>query len=62
MMNDTFDARGDGLQVLWEDGERVVCRALWQHSDSGSGTVLTAVLAAEHPPPAASIALLTNLD
>ncbi len=45
-----FDADGDSnLQVLWEDGERVVCRR-WRDSADGDRNAVLAVLpAAEHP-------------
>src|SRR6266404_7154413 len=42
----------DGLQVLWEDGERVLCRG-WRVGADGNRTAVLAVLpAVEHPPPA----------
>src|SRR5690349_3088677 len=47
-----FGARGDSrLQVLWEDGERLFCRAE-SHADNRAA-VLVVVPAAEHPTPAA---------
>ena len=48
-----FGADGDGdFQVLWEDGERVFCRA-WREDADGRKHVVLAVLAAvEHPTPA----------
>jgi PAS domain S-box-containing protein len=51
MMSDTFDGGGDGLQVLWEDGERVLCRGLRRRPDGECSAVLAVVPAAEHPPP-----------
>ncbi|QEX19501.1 signal transduction histidine kinase [Hypericibacter terrae] len=40
------------LQVLGEDGERVLCRA-WREADQGDGTTVLAVVpASEHPTPA----------
>ncbi|CAE6759899.1 Serine/threonine-protein kinase PknD [Paraburkholderia aspalathi] len=47
---------GSGLQILWEDGERVFCR--WQPRDGGD-SVLVARIAAEHPSPA-SLARLAH--
>jgi len=45
-----FGADGDGsLQVLWEDGDRVFCRAWRQGGNGASEVVLTVVPAAEHP-------------
>ena len=42
----------DDLQVLWEDGERVLCRG-WRLGADGNRTAVLAVLpAVEHPPPA----------
>jgi len=39
------------LQVLGEDGERVLCRA-WRETDPGHGTAILAVVpASEHPTP-----------
>ncbi len=48
-----FGAEGDGgLQLLWEDGERVFCRG-WRPGAEGKRSAVLAVLpAAEHPPPA----------
>jgi PAS domain S-box-containing protein len=47
-----FGAGGDtSLQVLWEDGERVFCRAE-SHADGHRAAVLAVVPAAEHPTPA----------
>jgi hypothetical protein len=40
-----------GLQVLWEDGERVLCRGE-NHTDGNGPTVLAVLPAAEHPTPA----------
>src|SRR5258706_8926873 len=48
-----FGAGGDrGLQVLWEDGERVFCRGWRLGADGNRGAVLAVLPAAEHPPPA----------
>jgi PAS domain S-box-containing protein len=41
-----------GLQVLWEDGERVLCRGE-NHTDGNGPTVLAVLPAAEHPTRAA---------
>jgi PAS domain S-box-containing protein len=47
-----FGAGGDSsLQVLWEDGERVFCRAK-SHADGDPAAVLVVLPAAEHPTPA----------
>ena len=47
-----FGAQGkDGLQVLWEDGERVFCRG-WRADGDGRGSVLAVLPAAEGPHPA----------
>jgi PAS domain S-box-containing protein len=55
-----FGAEGDdGLQVLWEDGERVFCRGWRLGADGNRGTVLAVLPAAEHPPPA-SLARLAH--
>src|SRR5215831_6722566 len=44
--------RDGGLQVLWQDGERLFCRG-WRLGGDGKGsTVLAALPAAEYPPPA----------
>jgi PAS domain S-box-containing protein len=40
-----------GLQVLWEDGERVFCRGE-RYADGHRGAVLAVLPAAEHPTPA----------
>jgi hypothetical protein len=47
-----FGADGDsGLSVLWEDGERVFCRA-WRAADDGDlSAVLAVVPALGHPTP-----------
>ena len=47
-----FDAGVDSsFQVLWEDGDRVFCRA-WRRGPDGDRDVVLAVLpAAEHPTP-----------
>ena len=48
-----FRAQGeDGLQVVWEDGDRVFCRGWREDSDGGRGTFLAVLPAAERPPPA----------
>ena len=47
----------DGLQFLWDDGERVVCRGRRLSTDGSGYSVLMAVPAAEHP----SIASLERL-
>jgi PAS domain S-box-containing protein len=48
-----FSAEGDdGLQVLWEDGERVFCRGWRQGADGNRGAALAVLPAAEHPSPA----------
>ncbi len=45
-----FGALGDsGFQVLWEDGERTLCRTGWPMADGGQSTVLVAQPTAEHP-------------
>ena len=47
-----FGDDGDrGLQVLWEDGERVFCRDE-SHTDGDRAAVLAVLPAAEHPAPA----------
>ncbi|HEX4173881.1 MAG TPA: hypothetical protein VHY82_15540, partial [Acetobacteraceae bacterium] len=40
------------LQVLWEDGERVVCRGWRLHPDGNRSSVLVVRPAVEHPAPA----------
>src|SRR5882672_9630083 len=40
-----------GLQVLWEDGDRVFCRGE-SHADGNRAAVLAVLPAAEHPTPA----------
>jgi PAS domain S-box-containing protein len=48
-----FGAEGDSdLQVVWEDGERVVCRGWCLGADGKRITVLAVLPAAEHPPAA----------
>ena len=48
-----FRAQGeDGLQVVWEDGDRVFCRGWREDSDGRRGSFLAVVPAAERPPPA----------
>ena len=55
-----FGARGkDGLQVLWEDGDRVFCRGWREDSDGSRGSVLVVLPAAERPLPA-SLARLAH--
>ncbi|WP_414718643.1 trifunctional serine/threonine-protein kinase/ATP-binding protein/sensor histidine kinase [Trinickia sp.] len=45
-----FAALGDsGFQVLWEDGERALCRTGWRMADGGRSAVLAAQPTAEHP-------------
>src|ERR1700737_3655065 len=45
------DAGGEGLEVVWEDDERVFCRG-WRGGAGGDGNAVLAVRpAAEHPPP-----------
>jgi serine/threonine protein kinase len=45
-------AEGDGgLQVLWEDGERIFCRARDEADDGNCTAVLAVVPASEHPTP-----------
>ena len=39
----------DGLEVLWEDGERVLCRGWRAEGDGGRTAVLAVLPAAEHP-------------
>ena len=57
-----FGAQGeDGLQILWEDGERVFCRGWRADGDGGRSAVLVALPAAEHPSPSASNASPTNM-
>ncbi len=47
-----FSAQGeDGLQILWEDGERIFCRGWRADGDGGRSAVLLALPAAEHPSP-----------
>ena len=43
----------DSCQVLWEDGERVLCRGWRADGDGGRSAALAVLLAAERPPPAA---------
>src|SRR3984957_8261668 len=47
------------LQVLWEDGERVVCRGWRQRADGHRLAVLAVLPSAEHPQPA-SLARLAH--
>ena len=54
-MNPSFRFGADGvrdLQVAWEDGERVFCRAWRVGIDGSRGSVLVALPAEDHPPPA----------
>jgi PAS domain S-box-containing protein len=45
-----FGALGDsGFQVLWEDGERALCRTRWPMADGGQRAVLVVRPTAEHP-------------
>jgi serine/threonine protein kinase len=44
--------RGSGLAFLWEDDERVVCRAWRRDADGGRRAVLAVFHALEHPSPA----------
>jgi predicted ATPase/signal transduction histidine kinase/GAF domain-containing protein len=47
-----FGSEGqDGLQVLWEDGERVFCRGWRREADGSRRAVLAVLPAAEQPPP-----------
>ncbi len=46
-------AEGDhGLQILWEDGERVFCRGWHLGADGNRSAVLVVLPATQHPPPA----------
>ena len=57
---DLLKTDGDGgLQVLWEDGERVFCRGWRLGADGNRRAVLAVLPAAEHPSPA-SLARLTH--
>ncbi len=48
----SFGALEDhGLQVLWEDGDRVFCRGWRLTADGRRGSVLVVRHAAEHPSP-----------
>jgi serine/threonine protein kinase len=50
---DRFGADGDsGPQVLWEDGDRVLCRGWRQSANGERDMVLIMLPAAEHPTPA----------
>ena len=45
-----FGVLGDSrFQVLWEDGERALCRTGWPMADGGRSAVLVAQSTAEHP-------------
>jgi PAS domain S-box-containing protein len=47
-----FDAdENRGLQVLWQDGDRIFCRAHRQNADGNRDTVLAVLPATEHAPP-----------
>jgi PAS domain S-box-containing protein len=53
-------AEGDeGLQVLWEDGERVFCRGWRLGTDGNRSAVLAVFPPTEHPPPS-SVARLAH--
>jgi serine/threonine protein kinase len=39
------------FQVLWEDGDRILCRSWRRGADGNRGAVLTVLPAAEHPAP-----------
>src|SRR6516165_4998848 len=55
-----FDAGvGSDLQVFWEDGERIFCRARRDGADGDCNSVLAILLAVEHPTPD-SLKRLTN--
>ena len=43
---------GDGLKLLWEDGERAFCRGWRLGADGDRSVVLVVLPAADHPPPA----------
>src|SRR5277367_1742075 len=43
----------ENLQILWEDGERAICRGSRGGTDGDRSTVLLVVLVAERPPPSA---------
>jgi PAS domain S-box-containing protein len=50
MSSSWFDAEGDsGLQILWEDGDRVFCRGWRDGIDGNRNTVLVVFPAAERP-------------
>ena len=52
----------DSCQALWEDGDRVFRRG-WRLGDDGKrSAVLVVTPAVEHPSPAHSIALPTNMN
>ena len=47
-----YGTDGDhGLEVLWQDGERVICRAWRNGADGGRHSVLAVLPAAEQPTP-----------
>jgi hypothetical protein len=47
-----FGAQGEnGLEALWEDGDRVFCRGRRRSADGDGDAVLAVVLPAEHPTP-----------
>ncbi len=48
-----FGADGENgcQEVLWEDGDRTLCRTWHRQSDGSRQTVLTVLLTAEHPTP-----------
>ena len=61
-MNRTLrlDADGkNGLDVLWQDGERLLCRKWCLGGDGNGGSVLVVLPAGERPPPA-SLESLTH--
>src|SRR4051794_37113882 len=67
-MDPSLQVGGEGthtLQVLWQDGERALCR---QRSNTRQATVLVVVPVAEHPSPASlerlahALALKDELD
>src|ERR1700753_613406 len=48
-----FGSNGDGnFQVLWEDGERALCRGINHANNGDCSTVLAVLPASEHPAPA----------
>ncbi len=61
---DLLRTDGDSsLQVLWEDGERVVCRGWRLDPDGNRSPVLAVLPAVEHPAPATlDRSRVTNTD